>query len=137
MCPVATMSRIGEMYQSDDWKSEKHVPVIEAPESVKKESPFHVSLTVGKEIAHPNTTEHHIRWIQLFFKPESGKFPYQVGEFSFTAHAESVNGPNTGVVTTGHEVTCTLSLKESGTLIATSYCNIHGLWENSSSIRVH
>lgn len=129
------MSRIGEIYQSDDWKNEKHVPVIEAPASVKKDTPFDVAITVGKEVAHPNTTEHHIRWIQLFFMPDSGKFPYQAGEFAFTAHAESVDGPNQGVLITDHKVVCTLSLKESGTLIATSFCNIHGLWENSLAVR--
>ena len=130
------MKRIGDMYHSDDWKNEKHVPVIEAPASVKKGVPFPVSITVGKEIAHPNTTEHHIRWIQLFFKADGGKFVHQVGEFVFTAHGEAVEGPNQGVVTTDHQVTCTLAIKDSGTLIATSYCNIHGLWENSSVVRV-
>jgi superoxide reductase len=124
------------MYRSDDWKNEKHVPVIDAPGSVKKETPFNVAIAVGKEIAHPNTTEHHIRWIQLFFMAADGKFPYQVGEFAFTAHAESADGPNKGVVTTAHEVICTLAVGKSGTLIATSFCNIHGLWENSVAVKV-
>jgi superoxide reductase len=44
------------MYRSDDWKNEKHVPVIDAPGLVKKETPFNVAIAVGKEIAHPNTT---------------------------------------------------------------------------------
>lgn len=128
------MSKIGELYQSDDWKNEKHVPVIEVPDSVKKGEFFQVSIGVGREISHPNTTEHHIRWIQLFFKPDGNKFPYQVGEFAFTAHAESAEGADKGSVVTDHQVVCTLSVKDSGTLIATSFCNIHGLWENSAAV---
>jgi superoxide reductase len=127
---------IGELYQTDDWKNEKHVPVIEAPDSAGSEEAFEVTLSVGKEIAHPNTTEHHIRWIQLFFKPDGDKFAYQIGNWEFTAHGESAKGANQGAATTEPKVSATLKLKTSGTLVASSYCNIHGLWENSTAIRV-
>ena len=127
---------IGELFQTDDWKNEKHVPVIEAPQSAKAEEPFEVTLSVGKEIAHPNTTEHHIRWIQLFFKPDGDKFAYQIGNWEFTAHGESVKGANEGPATTEPKVSASLMLKTSGTLVASSYCNIHGLWENSTAIQI-
>ena len=29
----------------------------------KADEMFAVKVSLGKEIAHPNTTEHHIRWI--------------------------------------------------------------------------
>ena len=35
---------------------------------------FEVKVSLGKEIAHPNTTEHHIAWISLFFNPEGDNF---------------------------------------------------------------
>jgi len=127
---------IGELFQTDDWKNEKHVPVIEAPQSAKAEEPFEVTLSVGKEIAHPNTTEHHIRWIQLFFKPDGDKFAYQIGNWEFTAHGEAAEGANEGPATTEPKVSATLKLKTSGTLVASSYCNIHGLWENNTAIQI-
>lgn len=130
------MEKIGELHQSADWKTEKHVPVIECPDEVTADEVFDVKVTPGKEVAHPNTTEHHIRWIQLFFHPNGDKFPYQVGNFEFTAHGESVQGPDTGPVYTNHSVTATLKIKKAGVLYATSLCNIHGLWENSKSIKV-
>jgi superoxide reductase len=80
------MAGIGDLYQSADWKTEKHVPVIECPDEVNFDEIFEVEVSLGRGIAHPNTTEHHIRWIQLFFKPEGDKFSYQVGNFEFTAH---------------------------------------------------
>jgi len=128
--------KIGELFQSADWKTEKHVPVIECPETVKEGEVFEVKVSLGKEVAHPNTTEHHIRWVQLFFKPEGGKFSYQVGNFEFTAHGESSEGPNAGPVYTNHSVIATLKIGKAGTLYAASLCNIHGLWENSREIKV-
>ena len=130
------MKKIGEAYQSADWKVEKHVPVIECPDQVKADEMFDVKISLGKEVAHPNTTEHHIRWIQLFFKPDGGKFAYQVGNFEFTAHGESVEGANKGPVYTHHSATASMKIKKSGTLFATALCNIHGLWENSKMIKV-
>jgi superoxide reductase len=57
-----------------DWKPEKHVPVIEGPDLVKADEVFEVKVSIGKEIAHPNTTAHHIRWIQVFFNPKATNF---------------------------------------------------------------
>jgi len=122
--------------QSADWKSEKHVPVIDCPASVKAGEAFSVTVSVGKEVAHPNTTEHHIRWIQVYFKPDDDKFAYQVALCEFNAHAEAVAGANEGPVMTHHSATISLSVKSSGTILAMSLCNIHGLWENSAAVKV-
>jgi superoxide reductase len=130
------MAKIGELYQSADWKKEKHVPVIECPDEVPKEEMFDVKLTLGKEVAHPNTTAHHIRWIHLYFIADGDKFPYQVGNFEFTAHGEAVDGADTGPVYTNHSVTASLKIAKPGTLIAASLCNIHGLWENAKEIKL-
>ncbi|MEW6594035.1 MAG: class II SORL domain-containing protein [Thermodesulfobacteriota bacterium] len=125
---------LGSMFQQADWKAEKHVPVIECPDETKADELFAVTISVGKEIDHPNTTEHHIRWIQLFFKPDGDKFSYQVGNFEFTAHGESVLGPNAGPVHTHHSVTTTLKINKPGVLLAAACCNIHGFWENGKAI---
>jgi superoxide reductase len=130
------MAKIGELYKSADWKSEKHVPVIECPDQVKANEMFDVTVTLGKEVAHPNTTEHHIRWIQLYFHPDGAKFPYQVGNFEFTAHGESVDGPDQGPVYTHHAVTASMKINKPGVLYATSLCNIHGLWEYTKEVKV-
>ncbi|MFO8083159.1 MAG: class II SORL domain-containing protein [Desulfobacterales bacterium] len=128
------MAKIGELYQTADWKSEKHVPVIECPDTVTADEIFEVKVSLGKEVAHPNTTEHHIRWIQLYFKPEGDKFAYQVGNFEFCAHGESTDGADKGPVYTNHSATASLKVKKAGTLFATALCNIHGLWENAKSL---
>ena len=130
------METIGELYRTADWKSEKHVPVIDCPDRVTTDEFFEVTVSLGKEVAHPNTTEHHIRWIQLFFMPEKEKSAYQVTSFEFCAHGESINGTNHGPVYTHHTATAQLRLKKSGKLYATALCNIHGLWESSKFISV-
>jgi len=68
------MAKMCEVFQEADWKQEKHVPVIEAPETIKKDGAVKVVVTVGKEIAHPNTTEHHIAWISVFFQAEGAAY---------------------------------------------------------------
>lgn len=128
------MSRLGELVKSADWKSEKHVPVIEAPAAVKAGEFFAITATVGKEIAHPNTTEHHICWIALHFAPEGSKVSYELGRSEFSAHGQSASGPNQGPVHTDSCVTLRVKITTAGTLFATAYCNIHGLWESNRPI---
>ena len=128
--------KFGEVIQSADWKAEKHAPVIVAPDMVKVGEKFDVELSVGKEIAHPNSTEHHIRWIRLYFKPESSKFVYDIANFEFNAHAESTEGPNQGPVLSEPVVLTSLKLRVPGTLLAVAYCNIHGLWEGEKAIKI-
>lgn len=130
------MVEIANLFQSADWKKEKHIPVIETPDKIKKGENFEVTVSVGKEIPHPNTTEHHIAWIEVYYHPEGEKFPYQIGKFDFLAHGASTNGPNTSTVYTHPEVTLTFKTDKTGAIIAFSYCNIHGLWQNSQKIKI-
>jgi superoxide reductase len=129
------MADFGDLYQSADWKTEKHVPVIDAPDKVQKGNVFQVKVSVGKEVDHPNKTEHHIRWITLYFKPEGGKFPCQIGKAEFNAHGESAEGPDTSTIYTHHSAVFNMKTEKSGILFASSYCNIHGLWKNSQAIK--
>ena len=89
------MAEVKDLYQSADWKTEKHVPVIEAQDKAKKGELVAITVSVGKEIAHPNTTAHHIRWIEAYFLPKGEKFPYQLGRCEFVAHGESAQGGDT------------------------------------------
>ncbi len=130
------MGKIGELYQSADWKTEKHVPVIESPDVVKAGEMFAVTVTIGKEVAHPNTTEHHIQWIRVYYKAEGGKFPYAVANADFQAHGASTDGANAGPVYTDHTVTVRMKVSKPGTIFASSSCNIHGLWENARDVKL-
>jgi len=130
------MKEFSKLFQTADWKTEKHVPIIDCADEVKAGDLFVATVSVGKEIAHPNTTEHHIRWITVYFQPEEGKFPYEVGHFEFSAHGESAEGPNKGPVYTNHEVALTLKISKPGVMFATAFCNIHGLWQSEKEIKV-
>lgn len=130
------MADFKDLFQSADWKKEKHVPVIDSPDKGKKGEWIKITLCVGKEIAHPNTTEHHIRWIAVFFLPDGEKFPYQLGKFEFDSHGESAAGPNMSTVYAHPEVTATFKTDKSGTIFASSYCNIHGLWQSLKKLDI-
>ena len=130
------MAELKDMVQSADWKKEKHVPVIDAPDKAKKGEWEFVTLTVGKEIAHPNTTEHHIRWVALYFLPDGEKFTIHIARAEFDAHGESASGPNMSTVYTHPQATAAFKTDKPGTLTAISYCNIHGLWQSSKKIEI-
>ena len=130
------MSDFKDLFQAADWKKEKHAPVIDAPDTIKAGELLKVTVSVGKEIPHPNTTEHHIRWIEVYFLPDNEKFPYQIAKSDFYAHGESAQGPNTGTVFTIPEVTLTMKSNKSGQIFAASFCNIHGLWQNSKNLKM-
>ena len=130
------MKPFAELYQTADWKAEKHVPVIECADTVKADEMFPVKVSVGKEIAHPNTTAHHIRWITVYFQPDNEKFPYEIGRFEFTAHGESAEGEDKSTVYTNHEVSFSMKTGKPGALYATSLCNIHGLWRSEKAVAV-
>ncbi len=124
-----------ELFQSGDWAKEKHVPVIEILDADSGEG-VSVKVSIGKEIAHPNTTAHHIVWMELFFQPDGGKFPYQVALIEFNAHGASTEGADTSTVYSNPEATVRFKTEKSGTVYASSCCNIHGLWENSERLEV-
>lgn len=130
------MAELKDLLQSADWKKEKHVPVIEALDKVKKQDALSVKVSVGKEIAHPNTTSHHIRWIEVYFLPRDEKFPYEIGRFEFTSHGESIQGPDTSAVYSSPEITLKFKTDKPGTILASSYCNIHGLWQSAKDLQV-
>ena len=123
------MKTFGTFLQSGDWKGEKHVPVIHAPEKVAAGEKFELKISIGDAIGHPNTLEHYIGWFKVFFHAEGAKFPVELATFNFSAHGEGENFTD--------PVGCTsVKLSKSGTIYAISYCNIHGVWENSQEIVV-
>jgi superoxide reductase len=128
------MVEFKDLFQSADWKKEKHAPAIEAPDKIKKGEAVSIKVNVGKEIAHPNTAAHHIRWIAVYFLPLGEKFPCQIGRFEFDSHGESGQGPDTSTIYTAPDVILKFKTEKSGAILAASYCNIHGLWQSSKEI---
>lgn len=110
-----------------DWRQEKHVPIIQLKE-VKFGEPIEVMVVVGKEIPHPNKPEHHIAWIDLYFVPEKGDTPIQLGRVEFMGHGEM----NTW---TEPRAIFTVKLPGPGKLVAFAFCNLHGLWKSEIEVR--
>lgn len=117
---------ISASIKSADFKTEKHVPVISV---LSKEGDVAVvEVSVGKEVAHPNTTEHFISYIDLYYKGDAAL--QHIGRAEFLAHGESAQGANQGALHTEPVAVFKCKLTKPGVLHAVSYCNIHGLWES-------
>jgi superoxide reductase len=123
-----------EIFQTADWKKEKHIPVIELPAMIHKGEYFQIVVTVGKEINHPNKTEHHILWIDVYFRPDGESFLYQIGKAEFGAHGASTQGPDTSTIYTKPEAFLSFKTDKPGILHAFALCNIHGLWQSSRPV---
>jgi len=52
---------------------EKHVPFIEIGRGKGEAGTDIVHVIVGKEVAHPNTVEHHIAWLDVFGVKQNGQ----------------------------------------------------------------
>lgn len=108
--------RLGELIKTGAQEGkEKHVPVIEIIDGGEA-----VKITVGKEVPHPNTIEHHIKWIALF-GVKDGRAVH-IATFDL--------GPTYGIP----EVTAHVNTEGLSELIAVEYCNLHGLWESSLTL---
>ncbi len=121
----ARAARFGEVVIPPEREGrEKHVPHIEAPAKVKGGEPFPVTVTVGKEVPHPNTIGHHIKWIQVYAKEEGERPVIHVGTFDL------------GPTYADPKVTFRMMLNKSSTLYVLEYCNVHGVWDNAIKIEV-
>jgi len=97
----------------------KHIPVIEAPETVRKDELFAVTVEVGKYLVHPNEVAHFIEWVELY-----------CGE-TFLARASFSGGSSYP------KVVFQVKLSHShGVLKAREKCNLHGLWEGTRELKV-
>ncbi len=98
---------------------QKHTPVISAPDKVKKEETFNVTVEVGKYKAHPNEPAHFIEWVELY---SGDTFLYRI------SLSCSLSDP---------KITIPVKLTHAhGPLKAWAKCNIHGLWEGEKNIEV-
>jgi superoxide reductase len=90
---------------------QKHVPGIEAPESVKAGSWFNVNIKVGFMQEHPSKPEHWITMIKLLINGEEvAKTDFKTGGISAPVARFRVR------------------LDKTSTIEALEHCNIHGKW---------
>jgi len=109
--------RLAELIKSGAQEGkEKHVPTIELV-SCKECGENAVKVSVGKEVAHPNTIEHHIKWVALFGVKNG--VAVHIATFDL--------GPTYGKPT----VVTHANLEGLSELVSIEYCNLHGLWEGS------
>ena len=119
--------KLSSLVKSADWKAEKHVPVITLLSPFKPGEPLEIEVSVGKEIPHPNTVEHHIAWIALYYVAAGSQLPVELARAEFSAH---------GLDIVAEPVLKTkVKLPKPGTLHAVAYCNLHGLWESELEVK--
>ena len=119
---VEKVFSLTELNKPADWTNltgmaKKHVPIIEAPDTVKANEPFAVKIKVGgiDGVEHPNTLSHWINWVTLY----AGERLISRVEFGSELSDKYV-------------VTLNVTLNESAILRAQEFCNLHGVWEGKT-----
>ena len=125
---------ISNLIKSADWKAEKHVPVITLLSPFKPNEPVEVEVSVGKEIPHPNTVEHHIAWIALYYVAEDSQLPVELARADFSAHGPDIFTDPVLKAKVRLPPTPTSNSNSFGSLHAVAYCNLHGLWKSEMQI---
>ncbi len=106
--------------KQDTEGKEKHVPGITVVECSAC-GELTVTVQVGKDVMHPSTPEHYIRFINLFGRTREGK-TVLIANFN-------LEGQNSMP-----RVKVSVKRKTYSELLAVIYCNLHGLWENSLNV---
>jgi superoxide reductase len=111
-------------------KVRSHTPVIECPEKVEAGKIFQIKISLGDGTGYPDTTEHHIRRVSLYYSDNDGKTVRQIAGVEFDSHS-----PNRDALSR-YETIVDAKITESGILHAMAYCNVHGLAEAIRQITV-
>jgi superoxide reductase len=96
---------------------QKHIPLIDAPKSVKRGEWFDVKVKVGYMTEHPSTPNHWIEEIKLIVNNmKMVEVEYEVGGFSAPC------------------ATFKIKLEDKAQIVALAKCNLHGKWASEPSI---
>jgi len=109
---------VGDVDKASDLEK-KHLPVVSAPQKVKKGECFEVEVEVGKLLEHPNEPGHFIEFVELY-----------AGD-TYLARMDFAPKTTRPIMKTS----VTLDHRH-GMLRAFSRCNLHGTWENDLDIEV-
>lgn len=107
--------------KTQDQGKEKHIPYIDIKECSSC-AELSVTIQVGQEILHPSTVDHSIKTITLYGVTKDQNQLKQLTVFQL------------GDDLTIPRVRTSIRKGLFSKLIATSYCNLHGLWENTCEI---
>ena len=110
--------------------TDSHTPVIECPDKVEAGKIFRIKLSLGNGTGHPDTTEHHICRVSLYYSDSDGKTVRQLAGVEYDSHSPERDALSR------YETTIDAKISESGVLHAMAYCNVHGLAEAIRQITV-
>jgi superoxide reductase len=123
----------------------KHIPVIEAPETVTAGEPFEVTVTVGS-IPHVMEEKHFIEWIELYLhnkligRKELSPSVEKAAKVAFRVEADEALIAIKEIETCrirGVNICGNCGEKSVITnLRAVEKCNVHGVWESYRQIEV-
>lgn len=129
---VGNCSMISQYKHTENAKpvEQCHTPVIECPDKVEADKIFQIKISLGNGTGHPDTTEHHVRRLSLYYSDSEGRTVRQITGVEFESHS-----PDRDALSR-YETIVDAKIAQSGLLHAMAYCNLHGLAEAIKQITV-
>jgi superoxide reductase len=124
------MTKSPSYLQTAERKTRSHTPVIECPDKVEADKIFQIKISLGDSTGHPDTNEHHVRRLSLYYSDSDGKTVRQITGVEFQSHSPGKDALSR------YETIVDAKITESGILHAMAYCNVHGLAEAIRQITV-
>jgi superoxide reductase len=130
------MEKVQDLTAPGQKKQKLHLPVIEAPDKVKKGEYFNSRVVVNKDIAIPNEIDPPRFWFTVYFLPNESERLYQVVQPLFAIQKEAVEGIDSIHNRILYQASLQLKPEKTGTIYAAAYCPIHRLSQSRSRVEV-
>jgi superoxide reductase len=118
------------------FRQNKHLPVIQAPDRVKKGKYFNFKVVVNKETPLPERELPQRFWFTVYFLPRESGTPYQVVQPLFSAQKEAWKTKDSFENPVLYQASFKFKTEKAGTIYAAAYCPLHGLSQSGSPIEI-
>jgi superoxide reductase len=117
-------------------KEQKHLPLIEAPNKVKRGENFDFEITVNQDMTVRRRGDQQRFWITVYFLPQESSIAYKVVQPLSAAQKEVRKDSDSPPSPILYKASFQLKTEKAGTIYAAAYCPIHGLSQSRTSVEV-
>lgn len=114
----------------------KHLPLIEAPDKVRKGEFFDFKVVINKDMTGSDKTDAQRFWFTVYFLPQDSGIPYQVVKPLFATQEEPEEKKEPLENSILYQASFQFKTEKTGNIYAAAYCPVHGLSQSRSRVEV-
>jgi superoxide reductase len=130
------MDKDHDLSPSERRKKKFHLPVIEAPNTVKRGEFFDFKIVVNKVPYAPSQIDPQRFWFTVYFLPQEIGRNYQVVQPLYATQKEEAKETAPLEDRILYQASFQIKAEKTGTIYAAAYCPIHGLSQSRTQVEV-